>query len=79
MNPHLIEMLARQRAADLRRVARGPGRLGGPARAGAACPGSRQATRERVGWVLVEIGLRLATTSPTRDPGHVVGREFARG
>jgi len=79
MCPHLIEMLARHRAAELRGVARRPAQLGGLARAGGACPGPRHATRERLGWILVEIGLRLAATSATRNSGQVPGPGFARG
>jgi hypothetical protein len=57
MNPHLIEMLSRQRAAELRRPAHRSGQSGLLARAG---PGG--VMRQRMGWTLVEIGLRLAAT-----------------
>ena len=55
MHPHMIELLARQREAELRRSAR---------RRGPHVPrrrrGRRRLVRHRAGWALVAIGLLLA-------------------
>ena len=45
--PTLIEPLARDRAAELRRHAR-------------SRPRRRRSARRRTGWLLVDVGLRLA-------------------
>jgi hypothetical protein len=56
MNPRQIEPLASRRPAELRSAAN-------RARLGRACRRPRQPVRQRAGWTLVEIGLRLAGTS----------------
>ncbi|HXP20899.1 MAG TPA: hypothetical protein VN840_14750 [Streptosporangiaceae bacterium] len=53
MHSHQIEQLARQRTEELRRIA-GPGR----AHVGQRGPGNT--IRNRAGWTLVAIGLRIA-------------------
>lgn len=62
MHPRLLEQLAHCHAADLRKQAmRQPP---APRQAGApAGPGRRATIRSRAGWVLVQIGLRMATTT----------------
>lgn len=55
MHPYLIEQLAEARRQELRKSA---------SRAAAAAPGTRRprrpTVRHRVGWLLVEMGLKLA-------------------
>lgn len=56
MQPHVIEEIARQRSAEVRRLAE----------AGQLChevPGPRNPIRHRAGWALVAIGLRIAHDS----------------
>ena len=52
MHPEILIALNRERIAELRRARYSPGRFR-PAR-----PAGR-AARERVGWLLVEVGLRI--------------------
>lgn len=52
MHPEILIALNRDRIAELRRARYGPGRYR-PGRP----PG--RAARERVGWLLVEVGLRI--------------------
>ncbi len=55
MNPFLMELLADQRADELRRSQRHPRYA--PRRS------PRGSVRHRAGWTLVEVGLRLAGES----------------
>ena len=57
MHPYTRELLARERARELRRHAQ-------QARPRVRHPGSSKPVRHRVGWALVELGLRLASPSP---------------
>lgn len=56
MHPYLRELLAAERARELRAQAQ-------QARRHVKRPGPRNSVRHRTGWTLVEIGLRLADTS----------------
>jgi hypothetical protein len=56
MHPRLIEPLASRRPDELRSAAT-------RSRLGRACRGPRRPVRQRAGWTLVEIGLRLAGNS----------------
>jgi hypothetical protein len=56
MHPYMRELLARERARELRMQAQ-------QARPHVRRAGRRNFVRHRVGWTLVEIGLRLASTS----------------
>jgi hypothetical protein len=55
MHPYLIEKLARERQRDLLRSARPNSPPALPER-----PAARRSARQRAGWALVELGLRLA-------------------
>jgi hypothetical protein len=57
MHPYMSEQLAREHARELRMQAQ-------RARPRSRRPGPRRSVRRRAGWTLVEIGLRLAGTSP---------------
>lgn len=52
----MMKALAQQREADLRR------------NPGPVPPKRGRATRQRLGWLLVDLGLRLAATRPAVDP-----------
>ena len=54
MHPLVLESAVRQRRAEIELLARR-----GPARARAVCGPPRPTVRQRVGWFLVERGLRL--------------------
>ena len=67
-NPALVEALAKDRAAELRRQA--ARRV--PARAKRSAPRVAGAARRGAGWLLVDLGLWLAV--PRRRVGHTVAR-----
>ena len=54
MNPYVSELLAADRARELHAQAQLHVRR----------PGPRNSLRHRAGWTLVEVGLRVAGTSP---------------
>jgi hypothetical protein len=54
MHPAFVEALASQRTAELRTT------VGSCHRAAARSNGPASSIRQRVGWVLVQVGLRLA-------------------
>jgi hypothetical protein len=57
MHPQLLDQLAQQHVTEMRRSA-------ARRRAAAAAPAARRATiRNRAGWTLVQIGLRLASSA----------------
>ncbi|MGX1882778.1 hypothetical protein [Streptomyces sp. NPDC055287] len=60
MHPDIHLRLHRLRAAELHREAAGHARLPRPA------PRPPHALRTRVGWTMVELGLRLAQQPPAR-------------
>lgn len=56
MHPQLLDQLAQQHITEMRRSA--------ARRRAAAAPAARRATiRNRAGWTLVQIGLRLASSA----------------
>jgi hypothetical protein len=55
MHPHLLSQAANEHIADLRRTA--------AARPAQQLPAGRSTIRNRAGWTLVHIGLRLASSS----------------
>jgi len=71
-HPALIESIARQRTAELRRLAasgRGAhgGSRGAQTSSRGAHDGSRRGVRGATGWLLVELGLRLAVRRDSID------------
>jgi hypothetical protein len=56
MHPHLLGQVAHQRAADLHRTA-------AQRRLASAAAARRTTIRNKAGWTLVHIGLRLAVSS----------------
>lgn len=62
-NPAVVEALARERAAELRRAAGIRGAQRGEARRGSVLAAPRRAT----GWLLVDVGLRMAVPRPGGD------------
>jgi hypothetical protein len=62
MHPRLLEQLAHCHAADLRKQAMR--QLAAPRQADAPADAARRVTiRSRAGWALVQIGLRMATST----------------
>jgi hypothetical protein len=56
MHPYLSELVAGERARELRAQAQ-------QARLHIRRPGPRNSLRHRAGWTLIEVGLRVAGTS----------------
>ena len=55
-NPFLVQALARDRVAELRQSGRASAQVGRTK----AQPGFTDTVRHRAGWLLVDLGLRLA-------------------
>lgn len=66
-HPALIETLARARTDEIRRAASSTRTARGPVRRGL-----RAATRGGAGWLLVELGLRLAVPRGSIDRGRTL-------
>jgi hypothetical protein len=56
MHPYISELMAGERARELRAQAQ-------QARLHVQRPGPRNSLRHRAGWTLIEVGLRVAGTS----------------
>jgi hypothetical protein len=70
MHPHTIEGLAEARRRELRAAARPARTARQPSRTTKHSTRHRGSARRRAGWLLIEIGLRLAGGTQSRALSH---------